>query len=172
MRDIQKEFSYESFENKILSKISEKEYKDTLLIFYMKSQDGSKYILKDKIKEIAGIAILTVVASIVSIVISDLIIYPLTIFSMNNVDVFNSVFKFAVLFLLILFIAIKIYRSFKRLKNNNTSFGNIIAYFSIRPFHYITLFFALLIISSFLIFLIYFLYSLNYYYLYKISGGI
>lgn len=52
MRDIQKEFSYESFENKILSKISEKEYKDTLLIFYMKSQDGSKYILKDKIKEI------------------------------------------------------------------------------------------------------------------------
>jgi hypothetical protein len=128
--------------------------------------------LKDKIKEIAGIAILTVVASIVSIVISDLIIYPLTIFSMNNVDVFNSVFKFAVLFLLILFIAIKIYRSFKRLKNNNTSFGNIIAYFSIRPFHYITLFFALLIISSFLIFLIYFLYSLNYYYLYKISGGI
>ena len=52
MRDIQREFTLESFEAKILLKISEQETKDYLLNFYFKDSDETKYILKEKIKEI------------------------------------------------------------------------------------------------------------------------
>lgn len=128
--------------------------------------------LKDKIRELTGIAFLIIIAAVISIVISDLTVYPFTLFSINNVDIFNVIFKIFILFLIVIFVIAKFYKSLKRLKNDNTGFKNILLYFSLRPFHYITLFLSFLLISAFLIFLLYSLYSLNYYYLYKISGGI
>ncbi|HPO50207.1 MAG TPA: hypothetical protein PLO89_07795 [Spirochaetota bacterium] len=52
MRDIQKEFVLESFDSKILNKISDDTVKNYLLNFYLKDSEGLKYILKEKIKEI------------------------------------------------------------------------------------------------------------------------
>ncbi|HOV12671.1 MAG TPA: hypothetical protein PK771_00125 [Spirochaetota bacterium] len=52
MRDIQKEFSVESFETKILEKVSDQETRNYLINFYIRHPDGTKHLLKEKIKEI------------------------------------------------------------------------------------------------------------------------
>ncbi|HPR36136.1 MAG TPA: hypothetical protein P5120_09840 [Spirochaetota bacterium] len=128
--------------------------------------------IRSKVKEIAAISLFIVIAAVASIILADLIVFPLTHYAVKRVDIFNLVFEnflLLMLFLILYFIFIKKYR---KLSDEGLTIKYIILYFLKRPIHYGSLSLSFLLISALMITVLYFLFSLNYYYLYKISGGV
>ena len=128
--------------------------------------------LRSKIKEITAISFFTVTAAAASIILADIIVFPLTHFAVKNVDIFNLLFKNLLLITILLFLIYSLVKKYRKLTDEGLSLKNILLYFLKRPFHYGSLFLSFILISSLVILILYFLFSLNYYYLYKISGGV
>lgn len=128
--------------------------------------------IRSKVREITAISLFTIVAAASSILLADLIVFPLTHFAVNNVNIFNLIFKNLLLVLIIIILIYTLIKKYNKLAEEGLLTGPIILYFLKRPFHYIGLLFSFLFISIIMISVLYILFSLNYYYLYKISGGV
>ena len=128
--------------------------------------------MKSKIKEIAAISFFTLLAAIASIFLADIIVYPLTGFAVKNVDIYNLIFENLLFILIIAFLIYSFIKKYKTLSEDGMNLKTILLYFTRRPLHYGGLFLSFIMISIILIAVLYILFSLNYYYLYKISGGV
>ena len=125
-----------------------------------------------KLKELILILIFTLIAVVVAIILSDIFVFPLTCYSINNIDIFNIAFKYAFIsfvtaaFLLLLFLKVR------SLYKDGNSANAIMKYTILRPVQYLGFILLSLIIVIGLIAILYMIFSNNYYLLYKISGGI
>lgn len=128
--------------------------------------------LRSKVKEIAAISLFIVIAAAASIFLADIIVFPLTHFAVRRVDIFNLIFKNMLLLIVLVFLCYTLIKKYRKLIDEGLSGKNIAIYFLKRPLHYGSLILSFLFISSLLITILYLLFNLNYYYLYKISGGI
>ena len=57
--------------------------------------------LKSKMKEHLSISLFTLITAFLALFLTDMIIFPLTYYSVRNVDIFNIFFKYSLLFLII-----------------------------------------------------------------------
>ena len=125
--------------------------------------------LRDRFKDISTLAAFTLAVALISLVIMNILIYPLTIFAVKKKELFNYIITdlslFAILIALIAMLSLKVYR----LKKDGLDIKSILAYLVRRPFYYLSLFFFFALISSGIIFFLYVILSYNYYLLYKIS---
>jgi len=128
--------------------------------------------IKSKMKEVTAIALFTLAAALASVILADTVFFPLTRFAVKNVDIFNLIFRNLLLLVILVFLVYKIVSNYRRLSEDGMRLTAILFYFIKRPLHYSGLFLSFLIISIILVTLLYLLFSLNYYYLYKISGGV
>lgn len=128
--------------------------------------------VRSKVREIVAISLFTIAAAVASIILADLMIFPLTHFAVRNVDIFNLLFKNLLLLIVFLFLCYTLVRRYRKLADEGLSARYILIYLLKRPFHYGGLFLSFVLISALMISVLYLLFSLNYYYLYKISGGV
>ena len=128
--------------------------------------------IKSKMKEVTAIALFTLAAALASVILADTVFFPLTRFAVKNVDIFNLIFRNLLLLVILVFLVYKIVSNYRRLSEDGMRLTAILFYFIKRPLHYSGLFLSFLLISIILVTLLYLLFSLNYYYLYKISGGV
>lgn len=127
---------------------------------------------KDRIKELSSLGFLTVIIAALSVFIMNLIVFPLSYFAVNHVDIFNIILKnFFFLFIITVIIMI-FYGKIKTLRRMGFHSSAILIYFLKRPIHYLTIAFFFLFLSSILIITIYYLFSANYYLIYKLAGGV
>ncbi|MCL1833020.1 MAG: hypothetical protein FWG49_00805 [Leptospirales bacterium] len=125
-----------------------------------------------KLKELILILVFTLIAAAVAIILSDILVFPLTYYSISNIDIFNIAFKYAFIsfitatFLLILFFKVR------SLYKDENSIRDIIKYIILKPVQYLGFILLSLIIVIALIAILYIIFSNNYYLLYKLSGGI
>lgn len=127
--------------------------------------------LRDRFKEISTLAAFTLAVAIISLVIMNLLIYPVTVFAVNHTGAFNFIVKdlsiFAIIALLLFFVGLRIYR----LRKEGLPASEIARYLVKKPFYYIAIFFFFILTSSVLGFLLYLLLSNNYYLLYRLTNG-
>jgi len=124
-----------------------------------------------KIKELGLILIFTLIAAAVAALLSDLIFFPITYYSVSNIDVFNIVFKYACLFFIITICSLLLFLKVRSLHRDGNSTGAIIKYIFLRPIQYLGFILLSLILIAALIAILYIIFSKNYYLLYKISGS-
>lgn len=139
------------------------------------NKDENRYereSIKDRAKELSSLSFLTVIIAVISIFLMNMIVFPLSYFAVNNVTAFNIILKnislLAVTGVIIMILAGK-YKSLRRMGMDYTS---ILLYFLKRPVHYITMALFTIILFSLLIIIIYYLFSANYYLIYKLAGGV
>jgi hypothetical protein len=127
--------------------------------------------LRDRFKEMSTLAAFTLMVAIISLVIMNLLVYPVTVFAVRHTGAFNFIVKdlslVAIIALLLFFIGLRIYR----LRKEGLPASEIARYLLKKPFYYIAVFFFFIITSSVLVFLLYLLLSNNYYLLYRLSNG-
>ncbi len=127
--------------------------------------------LRDRFKEISTLAAFTLAVAVISLVIMNLLIYPVTIFAIKYTGAFNFIVKdvlaFAIIAMLLFLIGLRIYR----LRKEGLPASQIARYLLKKPFYYIAIFFFFFLTSSVLVFLLYLLMSNNYYLLYRLTNG-
>lgn len=121
-----------------------------------------------KIKEFSTLFFFISMAIIFSLLLMDIIIFPITLFSIKNSDFFTITVKYTTLFLIVFYVFYSIFRSVYSLYKEGLSFlditKKILSYIS-------TVFFSgfFVITSCFLVIaFIYFILKYNYYFLYKL----
>ena len=188
--------------------------------------------IKSVLKEHLIISLFGSATAVLAVMLADIIIFPMTFFAVRNVDIFNIIFKYSLLFLIvfslsiaaflkarsmhrdgrnssliayslliriipaliIIFLMIKfsglfhinsriflsavclmliiaIFFKIKSLVREGNSFLSIIVHLIVRFLQSAGFFLAFILIISIVILIIYFLFSMNYYHLHRISGG-
>lgn len=128
--------------------------------------------LKDRIKELSSLGFLTVIIAALSVFIMNLVVFPLSYFAVNNVGTFNIILETFFFLFIIIVIIMLFYNKIKALKKMDMSSSSILIYFLKRPIHYLSIAFFFLFLCSILIITIYYLFSANYYFIYKLAGGV
>lgn len=124
-----------------------------------------------RVRDLVSISGFIIVAAIISTLLMDLVIFPLTLFAINDVPSFNNLIKFIfILFILAIFL-FSIITITVKLRKEGRDTKYIILYIFRRPLYHIGLFFCILTLCALIITVIYFLFSSNYYYLHRIYGG-
>lgn len=128
--------------------------------------------LSDRIKEISSLSIFTIIVALAGVALMDVIVYPLVSFAVKDVNTFNIIFENLFFLFILSFLIYTLVRKIRKLTREEAGRGQVLMYLLRRPFHYITLTLFILVLSSAVIFILYTLFSQNYYYLYKISNGL
>ncbi|MBN2158293.1 MAG: hypothetical protein JW807_02780 [Spirochaetes bacterium] len=127
--------------------------------------------LRDRFRDIVTLALFTLAVAVISAVIMNLLIYPVTVFAVRNRPAFNFIVTdlsiVALAALLATMLALKVHR----LRKEGLVAKEIALYLVRRPFYYLSIFFFFLVATSALLFLLYVLLSSNYYLLYRMSGN-
>lgn len=124
-----------------------------------------------RVRDLVSISGFIIAASIISTLLMDLIIFPLTLFAINDVPSFNNLIKLLFIFFISAIILFYVITKSSKLRKEGRDTKYIILYLFRRPFYHIGLFFLILTLSALIIAAVYFLFSSNYYYLHRISGG-
>ena len=127
--------------------------------------------IKGKMKELISISLFTLIAVFLSVLLADLIFFPLAYYSVRNVDIFDILFKYSAIFFISAVMLILLFLKVRTLHRNGKTVKSIIAYVFLRPFQYMGFFIFTLLLISLIIMVIYFLFSSNYYHLHRIAGG-
>lgn len=128
--------------------------------------------VRSKVREISAISLFTIAAAVASIALADIIVFPLAHFAVKNVDIFNLLFKNLLLLIVFAVLCYSLVRRYRKLADEGLTVKDILLYFLKRPFHYGGLVLSFIMISLLMVSVLYILFNLNYYYLYKISGGV
>jgi len=140
------------------------------LTFYFLSKYDNIFL--NKIKELGLILIFTLISAAVAILLSDIVIFPITYYSINNINIFNIVFKYVFSFFILSAFFLLLSFKVRSLYKDGNSTDAVIKYILIRPIQYLGFIFLSLILISGLIIVLYIIFSNNYYLIYRLSGGI
>lgn len=127
--------------------------------------------IKDRAKEVFTLGIFTVLVALASTIIMDIIIYPLSVFAINNKPLYNFIIKDILKYLLIFFLLFLIIRKVRHLKINGLSNIEISKYLLQRPLYYTSTLMVIILASTIVILFIFFILNNNYFLLYKITNG-
>lgn len=123
-------------------------------------------------RDLVSISGFIIVAAIISTLLMDIIVFPLTMFAISDVPSFNNLIKLLFILVILFIVLYSIITIVSRLKKEGRDTRYIIIYLFRRPFYHIGLFFFILALCALIIAAIYLLFSSNYYYLHRISGGV
>lgn len=124
-----------------------------------------------KVKDLVSISGFIILAAVISTLLMDIIVYPLTMFAINDVPSFNNLIKLVFILLLLFILIFSTITISSNLRKEGRDKKYIILYLIRRPFYHIGLFFLIVTLAALIIAAIYLLFSTNYYYLHRISGG-
>ena len=124
-----------------------------------------------KIKELILILIFTLISAAVAILLSDIFIFPITYYSISNVDIFNIAFKYVCIIFILTVGCLLLFFKVRSLYRDGNSTSDILAHIVLRPIQYLGFIFLSLILIGALIILLYVIFSNNYYLIYRLSGG-
>lgn len=127
--------------------------------------------LRDRFNDLVTLAAFTLGVAVLSVIIMNLLIYPVTVFAVRNKETFNFIVRDLSLFGLLALVLLSVGLKVRRLKKEGLPEEEIARYMVRKPFHYLSIFFFFLFISSVLLLLLYLLFSNNYYLLYKITNS-
>ncbi len=125
----------------------------------------------ERIKELASLAFFTLIAAVSSVIIMDIIVFPITLFAVNNKNTYNFIFKYSFLTLVIVLIFYLILNKIYKMKKDGFPSSEIILYLVKKPFSYLGTVLALILISASLLAAVYFILNINYTFLSKIIGS-
>ena len=124
-----------------------------------------------KIKELILILIFTLISAAVAILLSDILIFPVSYYSINNINIFNIWFKYTCILFIVVTCSLFIFFKVRSLRRDGNSTGAILKYICLRPIQYLGFIFLSLILIGTLIVILYIIFSNNYYFIYRLSGG-
>lgn len=138
----------------------------------MNRTDGyERSTLSSKARELATLTIFIVAIALVSIILIDPIVYPISLFAVENKKTFNYIIKDISLVVILLFFALLMIRKIFYLKKHGLGNREIIKYLIKRPALKISAFFMTLFFSAAVILIIYILFSANYRLIYRLTGN-
>jgi|GEM_PF-4787555 len=127
--------------------------------------------LKDRSGELLTLSLFIMILAVCSVFLVDLVIYPFSVFAINNVTLYNSIFKYTILISLIVFTILYIKKKVEYSQKVYSTKKEAYIYLLKRPLHYFTLFIITGLTVSIAGFIVYTLFSENYHLLYEIGGG-
>ncbi|MBN1498243.1 MAG: hypothetical protein JXA07_15830 [Spirochaetes bacterium] len=127
--------------------------------------------LRDRFRDLVTLAAFTLAVAAVSVLIMNLLVYPVTLFAVRNKETFNFIVRDLSLFGLLAIILIAVGLKIRHLKKEGLPEKEIAGYLFRKPFYYLSIFFFFIVISAALLFLLYLLFSNNYYLLYKLTSS-
>ncbi len=127
--------------------------------------------LKNRFRELAVLALFTAAIAILSLLVMDALILPLSIFATGKSAVFTLIIKNVFFYGIILVLIALFIRKIIHLNRDGLSGAAVTKYLLQRPFHYLGLFFVFIFISSVIIFILYMLLSYNDLLIHRITGS-
>jgi hypothetical protein len=119
-----------------------------------------------KIKELFTLSAFILISALISMVIMDLLVLPISLFAINRKSAFNFIIRdvsvFVILFILILMLIVKIIR----MHRDGFTTSQIIKYLLMRPLRAMLTFLLVLVTSGIIIYLLTLLLNFNYYRIY------
>ena len=97
----------------------------------MMNEDKNRFetgTLKGRMKEILSISFFALIAVFVSILLSDIIFFPIAYYSVRNVDIFNILFKYTGLSVISILMITLLYFKVRSLNRDGYTAGSIIIY--------------------------------------------
>jgi len=125
--------------------------------------------LRDRFKGITTLAAFTIAIAVISIVVMNLITYPVTVFAVKHKNAFNYIFKYFLIIGLISFFTYLVLATVYRLKKGGLSSREIALYILRKPFYALSIVLFIIAASTAVIALLYILFSNNFYLIYKIT---
>ena len=125
--------------------------------------------LRDRFKGITTLAAFAVGIAVISIVVMNLLTYPVTVFAVKYKNAFNYIFKYFFIIGLIALFTYLVLATVKRLKKEGLSSREIALYILRRPLYALSTVLFIIAVSAAIIALLYILFSNNYYLIYKIT---
>ncbi len=119
-----------------------------------------------RIKDIFTLSLFILVSAVISIVVMDLLVLPISLFAINRKTSFNYVIRDVSLFVILFIIILLLIRRVIRMHRDGFNISRIAKYLLIRPLRGIATFFLILITSGIIIYLITLLLNFNYYRIY------
>ncbi len=102
-----------------------------------------------------------IAAGVLTTIVMDILVTPLTEFAKKNTTIFNSILIYSILFLVVFTFIYKVYQKISYLKKTNTTNETIAIYLLIRPIQFLLSFFIFILIIAAFISIIYFLLNGN-----------
>jgi nitrogen fixation/metabolism regulation signal transduction histidine kinase len=119
-----------------------------------------------RIKELITLTAFILIAALISIVVMDLLVLPLSLFAINHKSAFNFVIKdisvFVILFIIILTLVFKVIR----MRRDGLSASRIVKYMLMRPLRAMLTFMLVLVTGGIVIYILSLLLNFNYYRIY------
>ncbi len=126
--------------------------------------------LKERIKEISILALFTIATAVISLILMDIIILPLTIFAISNVSLYTTLFKIVALFCIFFIPLYMIYIRVRELKKNGIKNKEVFKILLIKPVRFLAIFFFILFCTAVIVILLYILFDNNNYLMYRINN--
>jgi len=124
----------------------------------------------DRIRDLATLAIFTILAAVVSLVIMDVVIYPLTLFAVKNTEAYTFIFTDILIFVVLAVLLLLMIRKIRILKREGRSAGEIAAYLCVHPLQNVLVALFLIAVSVIIILFLYIILNQNNYMLYKLAN--
>ncbi|MBN2077921.1 MAG: hypothetical protein JW838_03090 [Spirochaetes bacterium] len=126
--------------------------------------------LRDRTREIVTLALFTVAVALISTVVMNILVYPVTLFAIHRKEIFNVIIIHLSLYGVIGLLAFLLVKKIYRLRRDGLAAAKISSYLLRRPAYYLGIFLVFLAVSSVIIAFLYLLFSYNYYYLFKLTN--
>ena len=125
--------------------------------------------IRDRFKEIFTLAVFTIAIALISLVAMNLLIYPIVLFAVTYKNAYTVIIKYLFTGGIIALFASLVLVTIYRLHNDGLAARAIALYIFKKPFYYLSIFLFFIALSAVIIGVIYFVFTNNYYLLYKIT---
>ncbi|HNV46135.1 MAG TPA: hypothetical protein PLE73_07110 [Spirochaetota bacterium] len=124
--------------------------------------------LSDRVREWGALGAFIVVSLVISIVVMDVIIFPISLLSVANKPLFNALVVFGTIGGFAALVALSLARRIIQLRKDGVAAGRIAISIAVAPFKAVGGAIVSLLMSLIVVYAIYLLMSGNYYLLYKL----
>ncbi len=125
--------------------------------------------LGDRVREMLVLALFVIAIAALSTVVMNLIVYPITLFAVNNTGTFNFIMTDILAIVIITAVLLLLFRRVYTLRKNGLSVKEIARLMVSRPFYYVTTGLIFIVITAGVIVSVYAILNNNYYFLYMIT---
>jgi hypothetical protein len=124
--------------------------------------------LLSRIRESGTLIIFIIFSLLISLLVMNLLIFPVAVFSINNKAIFTQIVKYLLLVILSVSIIFALIKKILFYKKSGMTYLRIAKLVFLRPFSFLLFIIIVLLILFLLILLVNFVLNNNYYFLYKI----
>jgi hypothetical protein len=126
--------------------------------------------IRDRMRERLILSAFIVLSALASVILMDLIVYPIALLSMRRRELFNAAVGYSFWIVVLSLLLCSLARGVCRLRRDGFGTGQILARIGRRSLGILVSALALLATGAVVIGVIYFIMSNNYYLLYKLTG--